>query len=159
MRAECHSLEKGPLADQNPPIHIFLAMQGGGALGPFQVGILDHLHNRLRVGGQIKALSGVSIGGINAAIYVANYRKDPIRALKRFWNNAAYIDSPFFPRTTWLTKDTPWEFFFPYDLSAPATLLAWLYSPGFHSTRWDFWRPNWTYFWNVEPLRENLKQL
>src|SRR5689334_20193146 len=75
---------RSPLADADPPIHILLALQGGGALGAFQIGIFEHLHNTLNVGEQIHALSGVSIGALNSAIYVANYRNDPIGALKRF---------------------------------------------------------------------------
>jgi predicted acylesterase/phospholipase RssA len=159
MKTESGTLARGPLADADPPIHILMALQGGGALGAFQVGILEHLHNGLGVGGQIRALSGVSVGAMNAAIYVSNYRKDPIRALKKFWNNAAFIDSPLYPRLTNFYKDTPFEPF-ARDLSVPAYFLSLILSPGFFRQRLDYWNFfNWTYLWLTEPLKKQFEQL
>jgi predicted acylesterase/phospholipase RssA len=159
MKTESRTLPRGPLDDADPPIHILLSLQGGGALGAFQVGIFEHLHNGLGVGGQIRSLSGVSIGAMNSAIYVANYRKDPIRALKKFWNDVSYTDSPLYPRVKPFLKDSPLEGYV-YDLSLPANLLALVQTPNFSNLRMDVWNAfNWAYLWDVAPLRRELEKL
>ncbi|KTC86628.1 patatin-like phospholipase family protein [Legionella brunensis] len=56
--------------------------QGGGALGAFQVGIYEALHN---AGYQLDWVSGVSIGAINAAIVAGNKPENRVAKLKEFW--------------------------------------------------------------------------
>jgi NTE family protein len=159
MTTEAHCPGTGPLSGVPPPIHILLALQGGGALGAFEVGVLEHLHNGLGVGEQIQALSGVSFGGINSAIYVANHKKDPIGALKRFWNAVAFADSPLYPRILPFVKDSFWEPWV-YDLSIPAQWLALLWDRNFYRLRLDFWNMlSWIYCWDNSPLKPLLKEL
>ncbi|WED44462.1 patatin-like phospholipase family protein [Legionella cardiaca] len=56
--------------------------QGGGALGAFQVGIYEALHN---AGYQLDWVSGISIGAINAAIVAGNKPEHRVEKLKEFW--------------------------------------------------------------------------
>ncbi len=56
--------------------------QGGGALGAFQVGVFEALHD---AGYHFDWVSGISIGAINAAIVAGNKKEDRIRKLKEFW--------------------------------------------------------------------------
>ncbi|ASQ46037.1 patatin-like phospholipase family protein [Legionella clemsonensis] len=56
--------------------------QGGGALGAFQVGIYEALHN---AGYDLDWVSGISIGAINAAIVAGNKPEDRVAKLKEFW--------------------------------------------------------------------------
>lgn len=55
-----------PLAKQG---RIALVLQGGGALGAYQVGVYEALHD---AGLEPDWVAGVSIGGINAAIIAGN---------------------------------------------------------------------------------------
>jgi predicted acylesterase/phospholipase RssA len=149
----------GPLANVDPPIHILLALQGGGALAAFEAGVLAHFHDGLGVGDQIRTLSGVSFGAITSAIYVANYRKGPIEALKKFWNAVTFVDSPVYPRVLPFVQDSPLEKFF-YDLSLPAQLLSSFLNPNFYRARTDYLNaPNWIYLLDNSPLRPLLEKL
>jgi predicted acylesterase/phospholipase RssA len=141
-----------------------LTLQGGGALGAFEVGVLEHLHDHLDVSRQISAISGVSFGAINAAIYIANLHDDPIRALKEFYNELTLIDSPLYECLKFgLSKDTPFEGVLT-DQSLPASLLSTLMlnSPVFR-LRTDLYKCGfWTYFFDtrqLEPLLERFIDL
>ena len=60
-----------------------LALQGGGALGAYQIGVYQalHEHNYLP-----DLVVGVSIGAINSAIIVGNRHEDRIDKLNQFWS-------------------------------------------------------------------------
>jgi NTE family protein len=61
---------------------IALILQGGGALGAYQAGVYQALHE-----GDIEPdwITGVSIGGINAAIIAGNRRENRLPRLREFW--------------------------------------------------------------------------
>ncbi|HVZ27655.1 MAG TPA: patatin-like phospholipase family protein [Rhizomicrobium sp.] len=61
---------------------IALVLQGGGALGAYQAGVYQALHE---AGLEPDWISGVSIGGINAAIIAGNKPDDRLEALSEFW--------------------------------------------------------------------------
>ncbi|WP_312573088.1 patatin-like phospholipase family protein, partial [Brevundimonas sp.] len=63
---------------------ICLALQGGGAHGAFQWGVLDRLLEDDRL--DIRAISGVSAGAMNAAALVSGLAAGDARAaLDRLW--------------------------------------------------------------------------
>jgi NTE family protein len=62
---------------------IALIFQGGGALGAYQAGVYEALHE---AGVEPDWVTGVSIGAINAAIIAGNSRATRIEKLKTFWN-------------------------------------------------------------------------
>ena len=61
---------------------VALILQGGGALGAYQAGVYQALHEA-----DIEPdwITGVSIGGINAAIVAGNKREDRLPRLREFW--------------------------------------------------------------------------
>ncbi|AXK81514.1 patatin-like phospholipase family protein [Pseudolabrys taiwanensis] len=62
---------------------VALVLQGGGALGAYQAGVYEALHEA-----EIEPnfVSGVSIGAINAAIIAGNSRDQRLPRLREFWN-------------------------------------------------------------------------
>ncbi|MFZ1797170.1 MAG: patatin-like phospholipase family protein [Dokdonella sp.] len=62
---------------------IALVMQGGGALGAYQCGVYEALHEADIQPGWF---AGTSIGAINAAIIAGNAPADRIDRLRAFWN-------------------------------------------------------------------------
>jgi NTE family protein len=71
-----------------------LVFQGGGALGAYQAGVYQALHEA-----EIEPdwIIGTSIGAINASLIAGNARIDRIAALKEFWDR--------------VTHHRPWNFF------------------------------------------------
>ena len=61
---------------------IALVLQGGGALGAYQAGVYQAMHE---AGLEPDWVSGVSIGAINSAIIAGNPRGRRLRQLRRFW--------------------------------------------------------------------------
>jgi NTE family protein len=58
-------------------------LQGGGALGAYQAGVYEALHE---YGIEPDWITGVSIGAINAAIIAGNTRANRLERLKEFWS-------------------------------------------------------------------------
>src|SRR3569832_1657776 len=61
---------------------IALVLQGGGALGAYQVGVYQALHE---AGIEPDWVTGVSIGAINSAIIAGNKPDKRLDALRVFW--------------------------------------------------------------------------
>jgi NTE family protein len=68
------------------PERIALAMQGGGAIGAFQAGVLETLHDANIA---VDACSGSSIGAINAAIFFGNPPSRRVDRLKEFYHRVS----------------------------------------------------------------------
>jgi len=65
------------------PGQIVLVLQGGGALGAYQVGVYEALHE---VGIEPDWVIGTSIGAINAALISGNRPEDRMARLEEFWH-------------------------------------------------------------------------
>ena len=63
---------------------IALVLQGGGALGAYQAGVYQALHE---AGLEPNWLAGVSIGGINSAIIAGNRPEHRLARLREFWES------------------------------------------------------------------------
>src|ERR1700743_63252 len=61
---------------------IALVLQGGGALGAYQAGVYQALHE---AGVEPDWVSGVSIGAINSAIIAGNPPEKRLERLRTFW--------------------------------------------------------------------------
>ena len=72
----------------NPIGQIVLVLQGGGALGAYQVGVYEALHD---AGIEPDWVIGTSIGAINAALIAGNAREERIDRLNAFWS---HVESP-----------------------------------------------------------------
>src|SRR6516225_665808 len=74
---------------------VVLVLQGGGALGAYQVGVYEALHE---VGVEPDWIIGTSIGAINASIIAGNEPQDRLTKLNEFWNRMERPStSPFAP--------------------------------------------------------------
>lgn len=69
-------------------------LQGGGALGSYQAGVIDAL---ARSNIEIDWVAGISIGAINAAIVAGNSPAKRITRLRQFWERVT-PDNPFMPQ-------------------------------------------------------------
>ena len=133
---------------------ISLVLQGGGALGAYQAGVYEALHEE-----NIEPdwLSGVSIGAINSAIIAGNRKENRIIRLKEFWNRIT-------DRQVWAyTPDG--DIFRVMRNAASAWLTMACGQPGFFTPRqFNPWfapagAKNATSFYDVSQLRETLLEL
>ena len=63
---------------------VALVLQGGGALGAYQCGVYEALHD---AGVRPNLIAGISIGAINAAIVAGNAAERRIERLRGFWEH------------------------------------------------------------------------
>jgi NTE family protein len=63
---------------------VVLVLQGGGALGAYQVGVYQALHE---AGIEPDWVIGTSIGAINAALIAGNPRDQRLARLQQFWDH------------------------------------------------------------------------
>jgi len=84
-------MDAGPISkSREPPVpwrpegcdNVALVLQGGGALGAYQAGAYEALHE---AGLEPDWVAGVSIGGINGAIIAGNPPKRRLEQLRAFW--------------------------------------------------------------------------
>ncbi len=73
------------------PGQVVLVLQGGGALGAYQVGVYEALHE---AGIEPDWVIGTSIGAINAAVIAGNRPPSGSSRLKAFWSR---MELPSFP--------------------------------------------------------------
>jgi NTE family protein len=75
--------QTAPIAEiLKPYACVALVLQGGGALGAYQAGVFEALHE---AGVHANFLSGVSIGAVNAAIIAGNKPGDQLDRVRDFW--------------------------------------------------------------------------
>src|SRR5205814_5502456 len=63
-----------------------LVLQGGGALGAYQAGVYEGMHE---AGIDPNWITGVSIGAINAALIAGNRPENRIARLREFWERVS----------------------------------------------------------------------
>jgi NTE family protein len=133
---------------------IALVLQGGGALGAYQAGVYQGLHE---AGLEPDWVAGVSIGAINSAIIAGNMPDQRLARLREFWENVT-------SRRVWMYTpdgDTPRKL-----RNAYSTALTTLYGQP------SFFEPNFpgpwyslrgaktaTSYYDSAPLRETLLRL
>ncbi|MDO9710815.1 patatin-like phospholipase family protein [Paracraurococcus lichenis] len=69
------------------PQQVVLVLQGGGALGAYQAGVFEALHE---AGVEPDWVIGTSIGAINAGIIAGNTAEDRLPRLREFWARVAH---------------------------------------------------------------------
>lgn len=133
---------------------VALVLQGGGALGAYQAGVYQALHE---ADIQPDWISGVSIGAINAAIIAGNPIEKRMERLTQFWETVT-------ARRVWAF--TPDGDFFRQARNATSSWMTATYGqPGFFTPRF----PNpWlsaagaetaTSYYDTAPLGETLREL
>jgi NTE family protein len=129
------------------PSQTVLVLQGGGAMGAFECGVVKALEEHSIYP---DIVAGVSIGAFNGAI-VASHPQHATQALEAFWHDLAVV-SPIVgsedARQLWSSM-----------------LVLLLGVPRFFMPRWWFWgtRPQewfsaWTSFYDHAPVRQLLEQ-
>ncbi|WP_066265684.1 DUF3734 domain-containing protein [Hydrogenophaga palleronii] len=126
-----------------------LVLQGGGALGAYQAGVLEALGRH----GQPDWVAGISIGAINAALIAGNPPSRRVERLREFWGLVSSAQAlPFLgPRETLN--------------NASASQAIWFGAPGFFKPRVPppaFQAPGTPAaisFYDTEPLRQTLERL
>ncbi len=131
---------------------VVLVLQGGGALGAYQGGVYQALHE---AGIEPDWIIGTSIGAINAAIITGNKPEDRLPRLREFWRRVE--SSTFwgvFPAWTGVAD----------ALSSWSTLTNGI--PGFFETNMRAFLgphvplgPDQAGYYSTEPLRKTLEQL
>ncbi len=88
--------------------HIALVLQGGGALGAYQAGVVQGL---AEAGIQPTWVAGISIGSIHSAIIAGNPPHLRASRLREFWHRVT--QPPVLPPTLW--EQEPWVSLLPED--------------------------------------------
>ncbi len=133
---------------------IGLVLQGGGALGAYQGGVYQALHE---AGLEPDWVAGVSIGAINSAIIAGNPPERRLERLKEFWDTVTGGD----PFTVWPEGDAPRKLrnvvsssnamlFGTPGFFKPNPVNGWLAQRGSRAA---------TSFYNTAPLRATLEKL
>ena len=154
------------LSDTYPPVQprrgwrpercdrIALVLQGGGALGAYQAGVYQAMHE---AGVEPDWVSGVSIGAINSAIIAGNPPGRRLDQLRKFWNTIT-------ERKIWAY--TPDGDIFRKARNATSCLVTTVAGqPGFFSPRFPQpWMSlagaqNATSYYDSSPLKETLNEL
>lgn len=111
-----------------------IVLQGGGALGAYEVGAVEYLYER---GMECAIVTGASAGAMNATA-LAGATRYPPRVLRDLWEKLA-LDTPvpFLPQ--WMMPLPQWaKQFWSYHVPS-------LWVPNMYRPRLDFWNlPTWT---------------
>lgn len=114
-----------------------LVLQGGGALGAFEYGVVTKL---IELEWQPVAVTGVSIGAINAAAIAGAKDGDIVASLHAMWGALTL------PGVPWL----------PESLQSNLSLLG---NPNFWRSRTDYLAmPSWTSLCSTAPMYETLSK-
>jgi NTE family protein len=135
-----------------PAEQVVLVLQGGGALGAYQAGVYQGLHE---AGVEPTWVVGTSIGAINAALICGNKPGDRLGKLKDFWSRVGYERRPD-DAWWWSALTGPWS-----NLN---TMLKGI--PGFFELNPQAsWGPraelgaDRAAFYSTEPLKATLSEL
>ncbi len=134
---------------------IVYLLQGGGALGSYQVGVCQGL---LEFGMEPDWLVGTSIGSINAAIIAGNAPEDRMPRLKQFWKKI----SNSFPTCALTSENFLLQEYMNYSTAQSAVLFG---QSGFFKPRrfypwlWGKCTPDEISFYDTSELRDTLLEV
>ncbi len=147
------SVIKERLADpyfslETVPVQTALVLQGGGALGAFECGVVKALEEENIFP---DVVAGVSIGAFNGAIIAGNPR-NATKALEAFWKELTVVSPPILP--------LPPPFLWSEKTFTTLNILA-FGVPNFFKPRWlppffDFvsWPMKWTSFYDPTAIKD-----
>jgi NTE family protein len=131
---------------------VVLVLQGGGALGAYQVGVYQALHE---AGVEPDWIIGTSIGAINAALIAGNEPKDRLNKLNEFWSRVQRKD-PWSAFPAWTGIPDQLSFLSTIANGIPNFFLPNL--PAFLGARTHLGVDRAGYY-STAPLRETLNDL
>lgn len=136
-------------------LRIVLVLQGGGALGAYQAGVYQALHEHDLVPDWIV---GTSIGAINAALIAGNTQENRLARVKAFWDRVSHPDGVDMERIDdTMRRSAIW-------LNTVDTVMRGV--PGFFTPRWFSGfalgmpvAPEQASYYDTAPLHQTLKEL
>jgi NTE family protein len=133
---------------------VALVLQGGGALGAYQVGVYEALHE---AGIEPDWVSGVSIGAVNAALIAGNPPERRLERLTAFWERITerkvWLHTPdgdFYRQARNMTSSLMTTLMGQPGFFAPHPVNPWLAAAGAKAA---------TSYYDNSPLRETLLEL
>jgi NTE family protein len=152
-----------PKRVEMPPYDVVaLVLQGGGALGAYQAGVYEGMHE---AGIRSTWLAGISIGALNAAVIAGSPESERVDRLRQFWETicAAPVE---WPTTEGLAASMPFVFDLRSAQNSAAAMRALLQGQrGFFKPRFPppflspFTGDAATSFYDTKPLRDTLERL
>lgn len=134
------------------PGQVVLVMQGGGALGAFQAGVYEGMHE---AGIEPDWVVGTSIGAINGALITGNTPDNRVARLREFWHLVASGQA----------SSAPWSAFglghLIHKLSAVSSGIPGFFTPNLHALYGSNlpWGTSKASFYSTAPLRDTLDRL
>jgi NTE family protein len=141
---------------------VALVLQGGGALGAYQAGVYEGLHE---AGIRPTWLAGISIGALNAALIAGSTEPQRVERLREFWETICAVPVDW-PLNDGLAGNLPFAFDLRLARNTAAALRALLVGQS------GFFRPRFpppflslfsgdaaTSFYDTAPLRATLERL
>ncbi|UGY03896.1 DUF3734 domain-containing protein [Bradyrhizobium quebecense] len=142
---------------------VALVLQGGGALGAYQAGVYEGLHE---AGIRPNWLAGISIGALNAAIIAGSPEDQRVERLREFWETICAGPVGGWPAGEGLADALPFAFDVRSMHNAFAAMRALFHGqPGFFKPRFPspLWSPfsgdSATSFYDTSPLKQTLERL
>ena len=125
-------------------VHTAVVLQGGGALGAYEYGVLKALYEQ-RPGFSPAAVAGISIGAITAAV-LGGAKGGPIAGLDRLWRDKLTVSTPL---------PVPW---LPSRVDQSLAVLG---NPGMYRPQAALFTAPWTLtsIYDTAPLRQTLAEL
>ncbi|HST26895.1 MAG TPA: patatin-like phospholipase family protein, partial [Rudaea sp.] len=146
--------------------HVALVLQGGGALGAYQCGVYEGLHE---AGIAPNWFAGISVGAINAALLAGNPPQRRVERLREFWERISVPALPLARRTAawrrqWLSAFTaiePWRSIANVSSALDALVFG---QSGFFVPRppaalWNTRDPAMASIYSTAPLKRTLEEL
>jgi len=139
-------------ADASLPGQVVLVLQGGGALGAYQLGVYEALH---QAGIEPEWVIGTSIGAINASLIAGNAPEHRLQRLRAFW---AQMEQP-------APHPNAFDWFGLGSLLANMTTVTRgipnFFTPNLHALRGAnaALGVEQAAYYSTEPLRQTLKEL
>jgi NTE family protein len=151
-----------PHTNELPYDVVALVLQGGGALGAYQAGVYEGLHE---AGIRPNWLAGISIGALNAAIIAGSPEDERVARLREFWETIC-AHSIEWPAGEGLVDALPFAFDIHSVRNALAAMRALVQGqPGFFRPRFPsplfspFSGNAATSFYDTAPLHQTLERL
>src|SRR6185437_10096484 len=141
---------------------VALVLQGGGALGAYQAGVYEGLHE---AGIRPNWLAGISIGALNAAVIAGSPETERVARLREFWETICACPVGW-PAGEGLPDALPFAFDHRSLRNTMAAMRALFQGqPGFFKPRFPppLWSPfsgdGATSFYDTSPLSQTLERL
>jgi len=146
-----------------PPYDIVaLVLQGGGALGAYQAGVYEGLHE---AGIRPNWLAGISIGALNAAVIAGSPERERVERLRAFWETICAVPVDWTGSAETMEGLPMALAFRPFQNSAAAMRALLVGQTGFFKPRFPppylspFTGDPATSFYDTAPLKATLERL